>query len=103
MNLTKDNFQRVVESLGYKVVPEYQFIKERKFRADWFVIAGKKKVLVEYEGIVSYKSRHTTVKGYTRDCEKYNLAQVNGYVTLRYTAFNFQDVLKDLDKLEGLL
>jgi hypothetical protein len=101
MKLNKNNFETVVTSLGYKVMPEYKFIEDRKFRADWLVLAGNKHVLIEYEGVMAAKSRHTSVKGYTRDCEKYNLAQMNGYIILRYTVLNFQDVLKDLEEIKG--
>jgi hypothetical protein len=100
LKIDKNNFQKILSSLGYKVIPEYKFIENRKFRADWFIDLGSKKVLVEYEGIISSKSRHTSLKGYTMDCEKYNLAQINGFILLRYTAINFQDIVRDLEKIK---
>jgi len=37
--------------------------------------------------------------GYSKDCEKYNLAILNGWKVLRYTAVNFGNLEKDLNKL----
>ena len=102
MKLNKAIFKPIIESLGYKVVEEFKFCPTRKFRADWKVIKGDKCCLVEYEGIVtqkskSGKSRHLSLVGYTKDCEKYNLANIMGYKILRYTALNFGDVIRDLE------
>lgn len=75
------------------IVEEFRFSK-RKFRADYAI--PEKMILIEFEGIMIGKSRHTTVTGYTRDCEKYNLAAILGYKVLRYTALNFREVWRDL-------
>ena len=99
MNLNKNIFQPTIEALGYSVKPEFQFSKTHKFRADWLVCKGDQCCLVEYEGIFAPKSRHTGVVGYSKDCEKYNLAQIEGYNILRYTAKNFNDAIVDLEKL----
>lgn len=73
---------------------EYQFAKPRKFRADLFL--PKHNILIEYEGIVSRtfasKSRHTSITGYTNDCDKYNLATSLGYRVYRYTALNYKNI-----------
>jgi hypothetical protein len=99
MKLNKTIFESVIKSLGYDVEPEYKFCPTRKFRADWKVSKYNSSCLVEYEGIYSTKSRHTGVKGYSKDCEKYNLAQIEGYPILRYTADNFDNVINDLEKV----
>lgn len=57
------------------------------------------KFAVEYEGIFSTKSRHTTVSGYTGDTNKYNAAAILGWVVLRYTATNLQRIERDIDLL----
>ena len=66
-------------------VTEYQFHQVRKFRFDfaWPIIM----LAVEVEGLTGpgEKSRHTTNKGYERDCEKYNLAALDGWTVLRFT------------------
>lgn len=85
---------------------EYQFCPDRRFRADFYIPSLN--VLVEYEGIFkgtdngkySGASRHTSVLGYSTDCEKYNLATVLGYRVLRYTAKNYASAFKDLQTLQ---
>lgn len=98
-SVKKGNFANLAKLYGFSVEKEFKFDKKRKFRADWKVSKNGKSVLVEYEGINSTKSGHTTVLGYTKDCEKYNLAQINGYKVLRYTMKNFCDVFRDLEIL----
>jgi hypothetical protein len=70
----------------------------RKFRFDIAIPALK--VAIEYEGIMTIKggtkSRHTTNVGYSTDCEKYNLATVEGWRVLRYTALNYNNVYQDI-------
>lgn len=67
---------------------EHKGIKGRLFRFDWAI--PEYKLAIEYEGIFSNKSRHTSVTGYATDCEKYNLATLQGWKVLRYTATNYQ-------------
>lgn len=82
----------------YTLYEEYRFDREglRSFRFDWFIdgLCG-----IEYEGIHSDKSRHTTVTGYTRDVVKYNLAQAQRYKVIRLTASNYMDVIKEVEYL----
>ena len=76
---------------------EYRFDDIRKFRFDWAIQSLK--IAIEYEGVFSAKSRHTTVSGFSEDCTKYNLAIANGWKVLRYTAKNYRDLETDLKKL----
>jgi hypothetical protein len=79
---------------------EYKFCLTRKFRADYYIPSLN--VLVEYEGVFNAaKSRHTSVLGYTNDCEKYNLTQKLGFRLLRYTAANYKNVLEDLKYIKN--
>lgn len=98
-NITKENFKQIFTGLGYVIEPEFKFCSNRKFRADWKVNKKDKDVLIEYEGIFSAKARHTSITGYTKDCEKYNLMTKLGYKFLRYTALNFNDVITDLEQV----
>lgn len=86
-----------------KFVREFQFLKGyRNFRFDFLIteIEGIDllekgiKIAVEFEGGVFTKGGHTRGLKYTLDCEKYNLAILNGYQVLRYTT-------KYLDKRNG--
>ena len=78
-------------------VTELQFNENRKFRFDWAIPSLR--VAIEYEGIFSKKSRHTTVNGFSEDCVKYNLATCSGWRVLRYTAKNYLNLEKDLIKM----
>ena len=73
---------------------EYRFDQTRKWRVDYAIESLK--IAIEYEGIFSRKSRHTTITGFTGDVEKYNHAQRLGWTVYRYTAKNYKSVLEDL-------
>ena len=81
---------------GFVVVTEFEFAKPRKYRADVSINVitpkGLQKILIEYEGLMSKKARHTTPTGYTNDCDKYNLATSLGYKVYRYTALNYKNI-----------
>ena len=85
---------------GLEVRKEYQFAKPRKFRFDWCFLDEGVKVAFEYEGIMSKVSRHTNKMGYSKDAEKYNLAQSLGWKVYRYTAINHLDLRVDLLNLK---
>ncbi len=87
----------VLKACGIEYTTEFKFDSIRIFRFD--IAIPNIKVAIEYEGINSKKSGHTTMTGYTKDCEKYNLAQVQGWRVLRYTALNYNDFYKDLVKI----
>jgi hypothetical protein len=76
---------------------EYKFHVERNFRLDYFIPALK--LGIEYEGIMSEKSRHTTVTGYSKDTDKYRLAAMEGINVLRYTPLNYKNVIDDLNEI----
>lgn len=85
------------QSKKLKLKEEFRFDEKRKFRFD-FVIE-KLKIAVEYEGLFSQKSRHTTPKGYTKDTEKYNLAQSQGWRIIRVTAINYKTIIYEIERL----
>ena len=92
------HIELVLKSRKIPFVTEYKFMEERKFRFD--VAIPEKKIAIEYEGLnVGAKSRHTTNVGYSGDCLKYNLAIVNGWKVLRFTAYNYEEVGKFLSIL----
>ena len=62
--------------------PEFQFVRDRKWRFD---LADRiNKIAVEFEGGAFINGRHTRGAGFTKDCEKYNRATVEGWRVLRY-------------------
>ncbi len=82
-------------------VPEYKFLTDRKFRFDW--AWPEFKIAIEYEGIFADKARHTNKMGYSKDTEKYNLATINGWRVLRYTAMTYKNVYPETFALVGLV
>ena len=95
----KDNMKFTLLDLKLPFVQELVFFKGRRLRFDFAI--PDYKIGLEYEGINSFKSRHTSITGYTRDTEKYNLAVCNGWRVLRYTALNYTDMRRDVLKLIG--
>lgn len=91
-------FFNMVKGLCPDAVAEYQFCPVRKFRSDVYVPSLN--LLIEYEGINSAKSGHTTALGYTKDCQKYNIGSLMGFRLLRYTALNKTDLERDLEALK---
>ena len=95
----------VLQSRNISYVKEHQFMgKRRRFRFDYAIL--DKKIAIEFEGLESVDvkgkkipSGHTTKVGYTSDCTKYNLAAINGWKVLRFTALNYKDVGKYLSIL----
>lgn len=89
--------EHTCKELGLKLEKEYLFATGRKFRFDYAI--PEIMVACEYEGILAGKARHTTITGYTNDCIKYNLATVNGWKVLRYTAINYSGVDADIKEI----
>lgn len=85
------------EEKGYELKEEYRFHQARKFRFDFFIV--ELRLGIEYNGLVSDKSRHTTLKGYTGDMEKINLAQSEGYKVVQFTILNYLKVIDTIEKI----
>lgn len=64
-------------------VREHRFHETRKWRFDFAYPAQK--LAIEVEGGVWSGGRHTRGSGFTKDCEKYNAALMNGWRVYRCT------------------
>lgn len=93
----KTNLHYFCKENGLTLEMEKKFHPDRSWRFDFYI--KELNTAIEYEGVFSRKSRHTTAKGFTGDTEKYNAAQQLGYKVLRYTAINYKSVIKDLEGL----
>ncbi len=93
----KFQMKMMLKDAGVNFTSEYKFSTKRNFRFDHAII--DEKIGIEYEGLMSEKSGHTTVIGFTKDTDKYNLAQAEGWIVLRYTALNYGNLAKDLKKI----
>lgn len=93
-----------VESAGYgSPEPEHAFHPDRKWRFDLAWPAYR--VAFEREGMPKRgggKSRHTTPEGYVGDIEKYNAAQILGWVVIRGTGHMIEDGRAVRDLLAAL-
>ena len=67
---------------------EYRFHPTRKWRFDW-LFGGV--VALEKEGAVWTGGRHTRGGGFIDDMEKYNEAQILGYIVIRATPKQIKD------------
>lgn len=92
-----DNIFYTLKDLGIDFVQEYKFDQKRRFKLDFAILEHK--IGIEYEGIFADKSRHTSLTGYSRDVEKYNLAVTQGWRVLRYTAMNYKNLRVDLEAI----
>ncbi len=77
-------------------VTEFEFSEKRKFRFD-IALPGYL-LAIEYEGLVATgkKGGHQTKSGYSKNCEKYNIAGLHGWTLLRYTCRNYKNFESDL-------
>lgn len=87
---------------NYDYYKEYKFLHDRKFRFDYIFLLDNsliKGVAVEFEGGVWSNGRHIRPLGFIKDCEKYNLASINGYIVLRFTS----ECLKDPNRVKATI
>lgn len=72
-----------LNALKIPFTKEFRFHHDRKWQADFRI--DDMPILVEVEGGVFSNGRHTRGEGYTKDCEKYSAAAVNGWFVIRGT------------------
>lgn len=72
-----------LNALKIPFTKEFRFHPDRKWQADFRI--DDMPILVEVEGGVFSNGRHTRGEGYTKDCEKYSAAAVNGWFVIRGT------------------
>jgi len=89
--------EMILKNLGVQYVKELKFSEKRRFRFDFAIPFYR--IGIEFDGIISTKSRHTSITGFSRDCEKTNLATIEGWKVLRYTALNYGNLEQDLKQL----
>ncbi len=92
----KDYMEQELKDSKLPYVRELRFSKKRRFRFDWAIQTVICKIGIEYDGIFAAKSRHTTVTGFSKDQEKTNLAQAEGWVVLRYSPLNYKNMMEDV-------
>ena len=78
---------------------EYVFLKDRRFRFDF--AWPKHMIAVEIEGGTWNQGRHVTGVGFAKDCEKYNLAALDGWSVYRFPTqmVNDETAIKFMHKI----
>lgn len=94
----KAQIELMIRSRFPDVVAEYRFHPVRKWRFDWAL--PHVKIAFEYEGGVFTGGRHGRGAGLSNDAEKYNTAQLMGWLVFRFTAAHVKGHVKEI--LEGL-
>ena len=90
------NLQFWCSERGLNLEEEYRFHEERRFRFDFAI--KEMMLALEYDGLNSEKSGHTTLVGYTKDKEKDSLAQSLGWRVIRLTVLNYKQVFREIEK-----
>ena len=91
--ITQITIETILNAHGLKWTKEHKFHDKRKFRFDYAI--PDIMLAIEYEGGTWSGGAHTRGKQYSSDCGKYNLAQINGWIVLRYTA----DTVKNIEQI----
>lgn len=77
---------------GELLVTEHKFHPSRRWRFDYAI--PEIKLAMEYQGHAGFAGRavsgHSTIKGLTNDCEKFNSAIGLGWRVLTFTAWHFR-------------
>ncbi len=101
---------RTVQSVGNKKVNvleilkhicdgwiyEYKFDSLRKFRFDYANL--RLKIAIEMEGGIYTGTGHAKTGKYLKDMEKYNHAQIKGWIILRYAHGQEDKIVNDVKK-----
>lgn len=93
-NKYKAEMELMIKLLGIEYVKEKKFHPDRRWKFDFAI--PSKMIAIEYEGLMSDKSRHTSITGFSKDSEKYNKAQQLGWKVFRYTALTYKNLVTDL-------
>jgi hypothetical protein len=91
----------VLRSCGLTPVREHRFHPVRMWRFDLAVLDCK--LAIEYHGHSGFQggkvSGHSTIKGLTNDCEKFNQARLLGWTVLSFTTLHFKENDRQRHKL----
>lgn len=88
---------------GPELQEEYRFHPARKWRADYAHLPTK--VLIELEGGIYFRSRHTSTAGFQEDARKYNAAVAGGWALFRlpsgFTREDVQQIIQYIQEKQG--
>ncbi len=87
-----EQLQNYCNENNYQLTTEHSFHPARRWRFDWAI--EETMTAYEYEGIMSKKSRHTTISGFNGDADKYNQATLLGWKVIRLTVINYKTIIE---------
>ena len=94
----ENSFEAMIKQYKFpEMIRQYRFAPPRRYRFDFAY--PKLKIAVEIEGGSWVYGGHNRPKGFASDCEKYNLAVMNGWQLLRYTGNTMGQAVDDLKEL----
>ena len=96
----KAEMEMILKLYGLEYKRELQFHPTRRWRFDFAIPSLG--IAIEYEGVFSQKSGHTSIPGYIKDCEKYREAAKQGWKLMRYTNKDYRQLTADLHEITGL-
>lgn len=101
--MSSQQIEIILNSLRVDFAREFKFHPLRRWRFDFAI--PDLRIAIEYEGIFSAKSRHTSVKGFSNDCEKYNEAAALGWKVYRFSNMHLKngyayDFIKNITTME---
>ena len=99
---SKARNEDLVKFVDPRFIAEHHFCECRDFSFDHAIL--ELKIAYEVEGVTkdSNKSRHTSIEGFTKDMEKYNIAESQGWHVIKCTPATFEENFKYLELLINL-
>ncbi len=80
--MTTDKVLKIVNSICDGWIYEYRYDSLRRFKFDYANL--RLKIAIEMEGGIYTGTGHAKTGRYLKDMEKYNHAQIKGWIVLRY-------------------
>ena len=96
-----DKVWKILNSVCEGWIPEFRFDSVRRFKFDYGHL--KMKIAVEMEGGIYTGTGHTKIGRYLSDMQKYNMAQLRGWIVLRYGYGQEKLITNDVKKAESIM
>lgn len=94
--MSNDKVYKILRDICSGWTYEYKFDSLRKFKFDYANL--RLKIAIEMEGGIYTGTGHAKTGRYLSDMEKYNMAQLKGWIVLRYGHGQEKNIAKDVKK-----
>lgn len=92
----KDEVLTILRSISDGWIYEYKYNTSRKFKFDYANLPMK--IAIEMEGGIYTGTGHAKTGTYLKDMDKYNDAQLKGWIVLRYSWSQINKIEADVRK-----